>query len=204
MHFLLQGDPLRRLRESVSFGRFMTEQLDWERWSAFSHNRYLEEAERFSKPGSVAQKKAYFEAHFKKKAAERAVTLLEASSVAVAPTNVAEPPVAEDKACKDPGSDKEESFVDEQEQLGKHVANIALVCSGNENLSFERDESDASKLENLEEEEEEVVIQASDDVESSNLSGNSEDRNKIGFATEEIMISSEVFFLFLFVNFLLY
>ncbi|XP_010477588.1 PREDICTED: protein WVD2-like 7 [Camelina sativa] len=51
---------------SVSFGRF-EKSLSWERRSSFSHNRYLEEAERFSKPGSVTQMRAHFEAHFKKK-----------------------------------------------------------------------------------------------------------------------------------------
>ncbi|XP_027920360.1 protein WVD2-like 7 [Vigna unguiculata] len=52
---------------SISFGRFENEPLSWERRSSFSHNRYLEEVEKYSKPGSVIQKKAYFEAHFKKK-----------------------------------------------------------------------------------------------------------------------------------------
>ncbi|KAJ6721254.1 PROTEIN WVD2-LIKE 7 [Salix viminalis] len=52
---------------SISFGRFESEDLSWERRSSFSHNRYLEEVEKCSKPGSVIQKKAYFEAHFKKK-----------------------------------------------------------------------------------------------------------------------------------------
>ncbi|KAL9307079.1 hypothetical protein AtEden1_Chr1g0025651 [Arabidopsis thaliana] len=52
---------------SVSFGRFEKESLSWERRSSFSRNIYLEEAERFSKPGSVTQMRAHFEAHFKKK-----------------------------------------------------------------------------------------------------------------------------------------
>lgn len=52
---------------SISFGRFESEDLSWERRSSFSHNRYLEEVEKYSKPGSVIEKKAYFEAHFKKK-----------------------------------------------------------------------------------------------------------------------------------------
>ncbi|CAH8351899.1 unnamed protein product [Eruca vesicaria subsp. sativa] len=52
---------------SISFGRFEKESLAWEKRSSFSHNRYLEEAERFSKPGSVTQMRAHFEAHFKKK-----------------------------------------------------------------------------------------------------------------------------------------
>lgn len=53
---------------SISFGRFESESLSWERRSIFSHNRYLEEVERYSKPGSVTEKKAYFEAEFKRKA----------------------------------------------------------------------------------------------------------------------------------------
>ncbi|KAL0364268.1 UNVERIFIED_CONTAM: protein WVD2-like 7 [Sesamum angustifolium] len=57
----------------------MSESLDWEKWSAFTHNRYLEEAEKYSKPGSVAEKKAYFEAHFKRR---RAAKLLEQQNAA--------------------------------------------------------------------------------------------------------------------------
>ncbi|XP_027334543.1 uncharacterized protein LOC113849111 [Abrus precatorius] len=72
-----EGNPMRMLGESISFGRFITEGLDWEKWSAFSHKRYVEEAEKYSKPGSVAAKKAYFEAHYKKKAAERAAALIQ-------------------------------------------------------------------------------------------------------------------------------
>ncbi|RZC58162.1 hypothetical protein C5167_005469 [Papaver somniferum] len=54
---------------SVSFGRYENDDtLAWERSSPFPHNRYLEEVEKYSSPGSVTQKKAYFEAHFKKKA----------------------------------------------------------------------------------------------------------------------------------------
>lgn len=53
---------------SISFGRFENEDLCWERRSSFSHNRYIEEAEKFSKPGSVTEKKAILEAHFKRRA----------------------------------------------------------------------------------------------------------------------------------------
>ncbi|XP_039044703.1 uncharacterized protein LOC120184271 [Hibiscus syriacus] len=53
---------------SISFGRFANEPLAWERKSSFSHNRYLEEVEKCSKPGSIIEKKAYFEAHFRKRA----------------------------------------------------------------------------------------------------------------------------------------
>ncbi|KAM7271893.1 hypothetical protein ACFE04_031107 [Oxalis oulophora] len=52
---------------SISFGRYEKESLDWERRSSFSHNRYVEEAEKCLKPGSVTEKKAYLEAHFKRK-----------------------------------------------------------------------------------------------------------------------------------------
>lgn len=77
---LLQGNPIQRaLTASVSFGRFMSESLDWEKWSAFTNNRYLEEVEKYSKPGSVAEKKAYFEAHFKRR---RAAALLEQQNAA--------------------------------------------------------------------------------------------------------------------------
>ncbi|KAF5451019.1 hypothetical protein F2P56_031322 [Juglans regia] len=63
--FGLQADSLHS--GSISFGRFEKESLSWERRSSFSHNRYLEEVVKCSKPGSVIEKKAYFEAHFKKK-----------------------------------------------------------------------------------------------------------------------------------------
>lgn len=70
-----QGNPLQRaLTTSISFGRFMSESLDWEKWSAFTQNRHLEDVEKYSRPGSVAEKKAYFEAHFKRR---RAAALLE-------------------------------------------------------------------------------------------------------------------------------
>lgn len=52
---------------SISFGRFEVETLCWERKSSFCHNRYLEEVEKYSTPGSVTQKRAILEAHFKKK-----------------------------------------------------------------------------------------------------------------------------------------
>ncbi|KAH7858636.1 hypothetical protein Vadar_026139 [Vaccinium darrowii] len=65
------------LEVSVSFGRFENDSLSWEKWSSFSPNKYLEEVEKCSTPGSVAQKKAYFEAHYKKIAARKAAEQLE-------------------------------------------------------------------------------------------------------------------------------
>ena len=63
------------LQVSVSFGRFENDSLSWERWSSFSPNKYMEEVEKCATPGSVAQKKAYFEAHYKKIAARKAELL---------------------------------------------------------------------------------------------------------------------------------
>ncbi|KAK3183716.1 hypothetical protein Dsin_031002 [Dipteronia sinensis] len=71
-----EGNPIHALGQSVSFGRFVSESLAWEKWSTFSHNKYVEEAERYSRPGSVAQKKAFFEAHYKKIAAQKAAAAL--------------------------------------------------------------------------------------------------------------------------------
>ncbi|XP_076905323.1 protein WVD2-like 7 [Bidens hawaiensis] len=66
LRFNFQADLLHS--GSISFGRFESESLSWERRSSFSHNRYLEEVEKYSKPGTVTEKKAYFEAHFRRKA----------------------------------------------------------------------------------------------------------------------------------------
>ncbi|KAI4350575.1 hypothetical protein L6164_005022 [Bauhinia variegata] len=72
-----ESNLIHALGQSISFGRFTSESLAWEKWSTFSHNRYVEEAERYSRPGSVAQKKAFFEAHYKRLAAKKAAALLE-------------------------------------------------------------------------------------------------------------------------------
>ncbi|XP_044503976.1 protein WVD2-like 7 isoform X2 [Mangifera indica] len=72
-----EGNPIHALGQSISFGRFMSESLSWEKWSTFPHKKYVEEAERYSRPGSVAEKKAFFEAHYKKIAERKAAALLE-------------------------------------------------------------------------------------------------------------------------------
>ncbi|PHT26421.1 hypothetical protein CQW23_33967 [Capsicum baccatum] len=53
---------------SISFGRFENEVLCWERRSSFTQNRYLEEVEKCIKPGSVTEKRAYFEELFRRRA----------------------------------------------------------------------------------------------------------------------------------------
>ncbi|XP_010319495.1 protein WVD2-like 7 isoform X1 [Solanum lycopersicum] len=59
------------LEVSVSFGKYENDALSWEKWSSFSPNKYLEEVDKCKTSGSVAQKKAYFEAHYKKIAAQK-------------------------------------------------------------------------------------------------------------------------------------
>ncbi|XP_021746695.1 protein WVD2-like 7 isoform X2 [Chenopodium quinoa] len=78
-HDFSEGDQVRALGDSISFGRYMSESLAWEKWSTFSHNRYLEEAEKSSKPGSVAKMKAYFEAHYGRIGAKKQAALEQAS-----------------------------------------------------------------------------------------------------------------------------
>uniref|UniRef100_A0A1J3FAZ9 Protein WVD2-like 7 n=1 Tax=Noccaea caerulescens TaxID=107243 RepID=A0A1J3FAZ9_NOCCA len=70
-----EDKTIHALSQSISFGKFMTENLEWGKWSSFSHKKYVEEAEKYSRPGSVAQKKAFFEAHYKRIAeAKKAAT----------------------------------------------------------------------------------------------------------------------------------
>ncbi|CAN6831885.1 unnamed protein product [Brassica oleracea] len=57
-----EDNTIHALSQSVSFGRFTTESLEWGKWSSFSHKKYVDEAEKYSQPGSVAQKKAFFDA----------------------------------------------------------------------------------------------------------------------------------------------
>ncbi|KAL1539384.1 protein WVD2-like 4 isoform X2 [Salvia divinorum] len=73
--------PSGGLDVSISFGRFENDVLSWEKWSSFSPNRYLEEVGSLSTPGSVAQKKAYFEAHYKRIAARKAEELEDENSI---------------------------------------------------------------------------------------------------------------------------
>eukprot|EP00250_Pteridium_aquilinum_P019370 c24403_g1_i2 orf=382-2931(+) len=61
------------LGESVSFGRFAVDSHSWVKRSSFNHNQYLEELGNCSRPGSVRQKKAYFEAYYKAIAKRKAL-----------------------------------------------------------------------------------------------------------------------------------
>ncbi|CAK9146266.1 unnamed protein product [Ilex paraguariensis] len=94
------GEPIAvasgaTLEVSVSFGRFENDSLSWEKWSSFSPNKYLEEVEKCSTHGSVAQKRAYFEAHYKKIAARKAELLEPEKTVETEPSR------SDDPNCKD-------------------------------------------------------------------------------------------------------
>ncbi|KAG7589600.1 hypothetical protein ISN44_As07g018580 [Arabidopsis suecica] len=67
----------QELQVSISFGKFENDSLSWEKFSSFSPNKYLEEVEKCATAGSVAQKKAYFESHYKKIAERRADIIME-------------------------------------------------------------------------------------------------------------------------------
>ncbi|CAK9161735.1 unnamed protein product [Ilex paraguariensis] len=76
----------------------MSESLAWEKWSTFSHKRYVEEAERYAQPGSVAQKKAFFEAHYKRIATKKAAAVL--LDQLIVATDTSEPEL-EGRVCDD-------------------------------------------------------------------------------------------------------
>lgn len=123
----LQGNSIQRaLTASVSFGRFMSESLDWEKWSAFTNNRYLEEVEKYSKPGSVAEKKAYFEAHFKRR---RAAALLEQQNAEAC--TVSETANSEDKVKDSSSLDLGHALV-----IDNNIKEAEIKCS--HDISIER------------------------------------------------------------------
>ncbi|XP_078434309.1 uncharacterized protein LOC144705483 [Wolffia australiana] len=51
---------------SVSFGKYDFESLSWERRSAFTYDRRMEELEKLKAPGLVSKKKAFFEEYYKR------------------------------------------------------------------------------------------------------------------------------------------
>ncbi|KAM0842989.1 hypothetical protein ACQ4PT_058001 [Festuca glaucescens] len=71
---------MRPCRCNPSIGlRFAAGSLSWENRSVFEHNRRHEDISKLTMPGLVAQKKAFFEEYYKKKA-QKAMHLTEATS----------------------------------------------------------------------------------------------------------------------------
>ncbi|ONK57756.1 uncharacterized protein A4U43_C09F3770 [Asparagus officinalis] len=99
---------------SISFGRFAYESLSWERRSVFTYNKCQEEFEKFKSPGLVAKKKAYFEEHYKR---IRAMKALQGSQ--------------QTEITLDYGGDRSFSSRtgDEEESAVQGVANAAAVQS---------------------------------------------------------------------------
>ncbi|TYH25336.1 hypothetical protein ES288_A03G160100v1 [Gossypium darwinii] len=185
-----EGNPIRALTESISFGRFMSEPLAWEKWSTFSHNRYLEEVEKFSKPGSVAQKKAFFEAHYKRRAAMRAAALLEQANVV---TNDASQMGTINAASVDPLSHTDLANSDASlsaDQPEKNVSNAEIintvgVYAGN--LSVGRENTDITNAEQGPAVmEEDVNMEKCDQIENSEAFENGDIHSKI-MATPKIL-----------------
>ncbi|XP_011029612.1 PREDICTED: uncharacterized protein LOC105129313 [Populus euphratica] len=185
-----EDNPIRALTESISFGRFMSESLAWEKWSTFSHNRYLEEVERFSKPGSVAQKKAYFEAHYKKRAAMKAAALLEQANAA---SNVPEVEAA-DEALNSSHVNSElpketnDVIINEQDE-GSVDAGLIQSSDANAFYADERkDNLQHAKVEGNEEvREKNIVMENSILVENVKENENAEDSGIIVAKSEEKM-----------------
>ncbi|KAM2334106.1 hypothetical protein ACFXTH_011699 [Malus domestica] len=189
-----EGDPLHCLGESISFGRYMSEPLAWEKWSAFSHNRYLEEVEKFSKPGSVALKKAYFEAHYKKKAAEKAAALLEVTNADAC--NVTASSVTVYGNCESSSMDIEPANGGSQMVVDKEQENVAPYSEvevysadvNSHNQNVEGNQLDITKVDGSEAViEESVNLENPIHVEISNKFKNGKDQNEIVATLEEKM-----------------
>ncbi|KAI3813113.1 hypothetical protein L1987_17829 [Smallanthus sonchifolius] len=75
---MMQGNHVHALGGSITSG--------CEKWSNVSKKHYVEEAKSYTQPGSVAEKKAFFDAYYKKIAAQKAAAaaLLEQEKLAAA------------------------------------------------------------------------------------------------------------------------
>ncbi|KAL5793315.1 hypothetical protein ACOSP7_001909 [Xanthoceras sorbifolium] len=143
-----EGNPIHALGQSVSFGRFVSESLAWEKWSTFSHNKYVEEAEKYSRPGSVAQKKAFFEAHYKKIAAQKAAAALleQASDAASSKTEPGESET-EGEVNNVPTQDSKMMTLKSQvvKALDAHQTGFAVDANGCNNSNVAVDKSEGNK-----------------------------------------------------------
>ncbi|KAG6790025.1 hypothetical protein POTOM_006168 [Populus tomentosa] len=191
-----EGNPIHALGQSISFGRFMSDSLSWEKWSSFSHNRYVEEAEKFSRPGSVAQKKAFFEAHYRNLAARKAAALLEQAN---AEANNVEEPENEggipDETTQDSltvatisqeAGDREEAHV---QQVNSEASFVADDNTRTFNVDMERSES--SNVEEVEPSaENEILVENCVKIETLNQIVNVD--NKEGVKEMELSVSKQM------------
>lgn len=133
------GKSGSRLEVSVSFGRFENDALSWEKWSSFSPNKYLEEVGSLSTPGSVAQKKAYFEAHYKKIAARKAEELEQEQSMnPVFP--ISDMSCKEDRIANSSENDIEFSLSSDERLVGEVVEEAEACVTALTNVAIEDEE----------------------------------------------------------------
>ena len=144
-----QDNTMHALSQSVSFGRFMTENLEWGKWSSFSHRKYVDEAEKYSQPGSVAQKKAFFDAHYKKIAEAKKAKAASDESKQKQPESVAVLLNTLETLTKDDVKEEEESGETELVLLGGEEEVV---------LSIEKDEEEPERTSVL------VVLEQGDTV----------------------------------------
>ncbi|CAL0333114.1 unnamed protein product [Lupinus luteus] len=138
-------NPTRMLGESISFGRFTSESLDWERWSTFTQKRYVEEAAKYSKPGSVAAKRAYFEAHYKRKAQEKAAILTQEANAHANGTSDSE---TREENHNGRSVEKKSKTDNIMEQPAKDAVNYQVVDDTNQcKLDVEQSDLDISNME---------------------------------------------------------
>ncbi|ESR60423.1 hypothetical protein CICLE_v10014952mg [Citrus x clementina] len=168
-----EGNPIHALGQSVSFGRFMSESLAWEKWSSFSsHNKYVEEAERYSRPGSVAQKKAFFEAHYKELAArKKAAALLEQAQDA-SNNNLAGESQPEGEVQNVTAQDSQLIAVEEQEAatISVHESESNNVL-GQRSADVVKETENCEKTESINQLERVVVVDSKREAKDSKLSG---------------------------------
>ncbi|CAH8358062.1 unnamed protein product [Eruca vesicaria subsp. sativa] len=145
-----QDNTIHALSQSVSFGRFMTENLEWGKWSSFSHKKYVDEAEKYSQPGSVAQKKAFFDAHYKRiSEAKKAKAASDDNSKQEQPETVAVLLNTLETLTKDEAKEEESSETE-------------LVSEEFVMLNIEKDEEEPEKNSVIVLEQEDVVVDKDD------------------------------------------
>ncbi|KAJ6422206.1 hypothetical protein OIU84_027202 [Salix udensis] len=117
--------------DSISFGRYASDTLAWEKYSAFSHNRCQEELEKFKAPGLVAQKKAYFEEYYKK------IRVMKASKEEIKPSNTCQ----EESVADVHGSKEENKHSNDYKihVLDSHTTDIVNPSTGGINDGAEED-----------------------------------------------------------------
>lgn len=156
--------------------------MDWGKRSCFSNNRYLEEAEKSSKPGSVAEKKAYFEAHYKRIAAKKAAALLDQQVLASNELDLRESDNVDDSLDR--------SLV-VSEPLKSDIPKTESVLSVDENVREPNVEGNESKTDEAEEAEIATKQLATDEnsiqVELSNWNENVDIRSKVVSSQQEKM-----------------